>query len=53
VLGEWWMIALIAALLVAVIMADKVPAVEHVDHVLQIAEWPAAGGLLAVSAPRP
>ena len=34
-LGEWWSIALIAVLLVVEIVADKVPAVDHVNDVVQ------------------
>ncbi len=49
-LGEWWVIALIAALLVIEIVADKIPAVDHVNDVLQTVMRPAAGGLLFVAA---
>ncbi len=50
VLGEWWMIALIAALLVVEIVADKIPAVDHVNDAIQTFVRPAAGGVLAASA---
>jgi hypothetical protein len=50
ILGEWWMIALIAALLAIEIVADKVPAVDSVNDALQTFVRPAAGGLLAVAA---
>jgi uncharacterized membrane protein len=49
-LGTWWAIALISVLLVVEIVADKVPAVDHVNDVVQTVVRPAAGGLLAVSA---
>jgi uncharacterized membrane protein len=49
-LGEWWMIALIAVLLVVEIVADKIPAVDHVNDAIQTIVRPAAGGLLAASA---
>jgi hypothetical protein len=50
ILGEWWMIALIAALLLVEVIADKIPAVDHANDVLQTFVRPAAGGLLAASA---
>jgi uncharacterized membrane protein len=49
-LGAWWAIALIAVLLIVEIVADKVPAVDHVNDLIQTVVRPAAGGLLAVSA---
>jgi len=49
-LGLWWVIAIIAVLLVVEVVADKVPAVDHVNDVVQTVVRPAAGGLLAVSA---
>lgn len=49
-LGEWWFIALVAALLVVEFVADKVPAVDHVNDVIQSLVRPAAGGLVAVAA---
>jgi hypothetical protein len=49
-LGSWWLIALIAVLLLVEVVADKVPAVDHVNDVIQTIVRPAAGGLLAVSA---
>ena len=49
-LGEWWAIGLVAVLLVVEIVADKVPAVDHVNDAIQTVVRPAAGGLLAVSA---
>jgi uncharacterized membrane protein len=48
-LGEWWVIALIAVLLVVEIVADKFPAVDHVNDVIQTVVRPAAGGLLFVA----
>lgn len=50
VLGEWWVIAIIAVLLIVEVIADKVPAVDHANDVIQTIVRPAAGGLLAVSA---
>jgi hypothetical protein len=49
-LGSWWVIAVIAFLLVVEVVADKVPAVDHANDVIQTVVRPAAGGLLAVSA---
>lgn len=49
-LGEWWMIAIIAVLLIVEIVADKVPAVDHVNDVIQGFVRPAAGGVVAVAA---
>jgi uncharacterized membrane protein len=48
-LGEWWAIALIAVLLVVELVADKIPAVDHVNDVIQSVIRPAAGGLLMVA----
>jgi hypothetical protein len=50
ILGAWWVIAIIAVLLIVEVVADKVPAVDHVNDVIQTVVRPAAGGLLAVSA---
>ena len=49
VLGEWWMIAAIAILLVIELVADKVPAVDHVNDAVQTFVRPAAGGVVAVA----
>jgi len=49
-LGSWWVIGVVAALLIVEIVADKVPAVDHANDVIQTVVRPAAGGLLAVSA---
>lgn len=49
-LGEWWAIALIAVLLLIEIAADKVPAVDTVNDVVQTVLRPAAGGLLFAAA---
>jgi uncharacterized membrane protein len=49
VMGEWWMIAIIAVLLVIEMVADKVPAVDHVNDVIQTFIRPAAGGIVAVA----
>lgn len=50
VLSEWWMIAILAVLLVIEFVADKVPAVDTVNDTIQTIVRPAAGGILAVSA---
>jgi hypothetical protein len=50
VLGEWWMIGLIAVLLLVEMVADKVPAVDHINDVIQTFIRPAAGGIIAVAA---
>lgn len=49
VLGSWWMIAIIAVLLVVEVVADKVPVVDHVNDVVQTVVRPAAGGIVAVA----
>ena len=50
VMGEWWMIGVIAVLLLIEIVADKVPVVDHVNDVIQTVVRPAAGGVVAVAA---
>lgn len=52
-LGEWWVIALIALLLAIEFVADKVPAVDHVNDAIQTFVRPAAGGLLFVATASP
>jgi uncharacterized membrane protein len=49
-MGDVWFILLVTALLVVEIVADKVPAVDHVNDIIQTIVRPAAGGLLAVAA---
>ncbi|MRS11933.1 MAG: DUF4126 domain-containing protein [Actinobacteria bacterium] len=49
VMGEWWMIAVIGVLLVIEIVADKVPAVDHINDIIQTFIRPAAGGVVAVA----
>ncbi len=49
-LGQWWAIALISVLLVIEVVADKVPAVDHVNDVIQTFVRPAAAGLIAAAA---
>lgn len=49
ILGEWWVIALIAVLLAVEMLADKIPAVDHANDVIQTFIRPAAGGILAAS----
>jgi uncharacterized membrane protein len=50
VLGRWWVIAIIALLLLVEIVADKIPVVDHANDAIQTVVRPAVGGLLAVSA---
>jgi hypothetical protein len=45
-----WLIALIVVLLIVEFVADKVPAVDHANDVVQTVVRPAVGGLLALSA---
>ena len=49
-MGDVWFILLVTALLCIEIVADKVPAIDHVNDVVQTVVRPAAGGLLAVAA---
>jgi uncharacterized membrane protein len=49
-LGSWWMIAIIAVLLAIEVVADKIPAVDHVNDAIQTAIRPAVGGIVAVAA---
>jgi len=50
VLGEWWMIAVVAVLLAIETVADKIPAVDSVNDAVQSVVRPAAGGIVAVAA---
>lgn len=50
VLGSWWLITIIAVLLVVEIVADKIPAVDHVNDIIQSVVRPAAGAVVAVAA---
>ena len=49
VLGSWWLITIIAVLLVVEIVADKIPAVDHVNDIIQSVVRPAAGAVVAGS----
>lgn len=49
-IGEWWAIALISVLLLVEVIADKVPAVDHVNDAIQTFVRPAAGAIVAVAA---
>lgn len=49
-LGQWWVIAIVGVLLIVEILADKFPAVDHVNDAVNTFVRPAAGGLLAVAA---
>ncbi|MEV4663776.1 DUF4126 domain-containing protein [Micromonospora echinofusca] len=44
-LGNGWVIAILAVLLVVEVVADKVPVVDHVNDVVQTVVRPTAGGL--------
>lgn len=46
VMGEWWVIALLAVLLVVEIIADKIPGVDHINDVISTAIRPTAGALI-------
>ena len=48
-MGSWWFIALVGVLLLIEIVADKIPAIDHANDVVQTVVRPAAGGLLAVA----
>ena len=48
ILGQWWVILIITALLAVEILADKIPAVDHVNDVVQTVLRPAAGAVLMV-----
>ena len=50
VLGSWWLITIIAVLLVVEVVADKIPAVDHVNDIIQSVVRPAAGAVVAVAA---
>ncbi|MGK5676358.1 DUF4126 domain-containing protein [Micromonospora sp. URMC 106] len=44
-LGNGWVVAILAVLLVIEVVADKVPVVDHVNDVVQTVVRPTAGGL--------
>ena len=48
ILGQWWVILIITLLLAVEILADKVPAVDHVNDVIQTILRPVAGAVLMV-----
>ena len=49
VLGEWWAVGLIVILLCVEILADKVPAVDHVNDAINTLVRPASGALLMLA----
>lgn len=49
-IGEWWAIALIVVLGLVEFFADKVPAVDHVNDVIQSFIRPVAGAVVALAA---
>ena len=48
-MGEWWVIAILAVLLVIELIVDKVPGVDHVNDLIHTAIRPAAGALIFAS----
>lgn len=46
ILGSWWAIGLLAALLVVEVLVDKIPAVDTVNDLIQTFVRPAAGAVL-------
>jgi len=48
ILGQWWVILIITALLVVEILADKIPAVDHANDLIQMVLRPVAGAVLMV-----
>lgn len=49
-IGDWWVIGLMSVLLFIELLADKFPAVDHANDVLQSVVRPAAGAVVAVAA---
>ena len=49
VLTSWWVIGLLVILLIVEMIADKVPAVDHANDVIQTLVRPAAGAILFAS----
>ena len=49
VLTSWWVIGVLAVLLVVEMIADKVPVVDHANDVIQTVVRPAAGAILFAS----
>ena len=49
VMGEWWVIAILAVLLAVELVVDKVPGADHVNDVIHTAIRPAAGALIFAS----
>jgi hypothetical protein len=49
-LGSWWAIGVIVVLLLIEIVADKIPAVDSVNDIIQTFVRPAAGGIVFVAA---
>ena len=45
-LGNWWVIAAVVILLIVEFFADKLPAVNHINDVIQTLVRPAAGAIL-------
>lgn len=50
IMGSWWVIAVLAVLLAIEMLADKIPAVDSVNDVIQTVLRPAAGGIAFVVA---
>ncbi|HEY4330391.1 MAG TPA: DUF4126 domain-containing protein [Phycisphaerae bacterium] len=49
IMGEWWVIGILAVLLVIEIVVDKVPGADHVNDIIQTAIRPSAGALIFAS----
>lgn len=49
VMGEWWVIGILAVLLIVEIVVDKVPGADHINDVIQTAVRPTAGAILFAS----
>lgn len=50
VMADWWVIGLLSVLLLVEFFADKVPAVNHINDVIQTFIRPAAGAVLFAAA---
>jgi hypothetical protein len=49
VMGEWWVIAILALLLAVELVVDKVPGADHMNDLIHTAIRPAAGALIFAS----
>jgi hypothetical protein len=46
IMGQWWVIILLAVLLAVELVADKIPGVDHVNDIIHSAIRPTAGALI-------